>query len=567
MKNDRIFWSLLGIVAAATLWYALRAERFCMAPFREAQTAISVRYMVEGEGNMATYVTPVLGVPWRVPMECGVFHAVVASLGHVENEDVLGRVVSVIFYLGCAWLVWWIARELRAPNEIALWMGAIFLFAPVHLAFGAAYLIEAFALFFALLHLAAGMAWLRTRANTHLVVSLLAGVVAALSKSTTWATAGFTLGSLAAWEALRHWPTSREKALRVLLPIGAVLAVALVVGLLWVRYSDEVKLQSPATATLASARMKAWNYGTWAQKLSPTLWAGMLAKEGVLLFGPLLVLLAPLLWALRRTAQSVAMPVLIMVGAFLVSMLVFTNLHYRHQYYGFANGVYAVLAAGLLLGVLPAGRLRRLLWYGLPVSCLVTSALFVWHHRALRFAVEDRIVHVLGQMPPNSPFVVAGLDWSPYIPYYARQRAWFVTLRSDSPEFERALELNRGVGYRAVIWQGVEADPMGQRLCREFLPERGKPHEIWPGVWLAVPKELSGLGAQMEARTDPALNALTRVRTLVPSEKAGALQYVEFKPANLWRANESVFRVVLRRGLDVLFFDSAEGILWRFSKS
>lgn len=289
----------VGLAGACALIVGLLVcapAQFYMAPFREAQTAISVRAIVEDGSGAVTYATPVLGAPWRIPLEYGLFQAVAAQVRPwFALEDQAGRFVSACCLLLCGWLVYALAREFQLRRDAAGWTAMLFLLTPVHLAYGTAYLIESMALGFALLHAWLGLSWLRTGGWLHLVGTTVVGVLAALIKGTTWALAAALL-ILAAVISVSKGGAKR----RALVLAGAV-GVALCAGLLWLRYSDGIQEFNPLASGLISANLSAWNYGTPAERLSATVWSVILAKEFFLLFGPAALLLPWLAWRAAGT--------------------------------------------------------------------------------------------------------------------------------------------------------------------------------------------------------------------------------------------------------------------------
>ena len=67
--------------------------------FRQTQTAISVFYLLKGSPWLA-YETPVLGVPWSIPMEFPLYQGIVAILVKLLQTpiDQTGRFVSAFFF-------------------------------------------------------------------------------------------------------------------------------------------------------------------------------------------------------------------------------------------------------------------------------------------------------------------------------------------------------------------------------------------------------------------------------------------------------------------------------------
>ena len=119
----RLKWSLSGMEAALLVLLLLglaQATYYLLAGlnnpvfdrfgFRQAQTAISVYWMVQG-GPLLEYETPVLGSPWPIPFELPFYQWVVVALAKTGlSIDAAGRIVNFGFFLACLCVVWWIFR-------------------------------------------------------------------------------------------------------------------------------------------------------------------------------------------------------------------------------------------------------------------------------------------------------------------------------------------------------------------------------------------------------------------------------------------------------------------------
>lgn len=547
--------------------WLLPAERFYMAPFRETQTAISARSIRTDGAAIMTYETPVLGAPWQIPFEFGLFQAITAAVPEwLCREDAAGRAVSAVFLLLCGGAVWLLSRELGLDKDVTCWAAGVFLLAPVHLAYGTAYMIESCALWFALLHIWGAARWLRTGSLLALLLCASAGVVAALVKGTTWVPAACMLIGLSLLAM-----TSRQQAVGNAGPwrhinLALAVLVALIAGITWLAYSDRVKSLNPLAAGIISGNIQAWNYGTLAQKLSPVVWAVIIGKELLLLFGPIVILAGAFVTRRFRPVlvdRRQGWLLVLLLAAFFSGPAVFTNLHLRHQYYLWANGIYLILAAGVLLSALPAGRLRTVFLWGVPISCALTAVSFIGLQRSLVNVREERLIAVLAGLPPRQPVAFAGFDWSPYVPYYAQRKAMFLPAARDRAAINQALELNRSLSYVAVVWNGPRNDETAIILRAGLLSHVGEPMEVWPGVWMVVRDGVKWTAPQ----ADPSVVRLQKLQQIVPADSAkpNGVIFLQVRPGALWRSGEAFLRCGLRRGGDLFFFDSHDFRLWRYS--
>ncbi len=97
-------WYCLLLLLAATAAAYLMAHRWNASlidrhSFRQTQTAISVRSMLDG-GPWLAYETPVLGRPWSIPFEFPTYQWLVALtvLATHLPLDQAGRVVGVVSF-------------------------------------------------------------------------------------------------------------------------------------------------------------------------------------------------------------------------------------------------------------------------------------------------------------------------------------------------------------------------------------------------------------------------------------------------------------------------------------
>src|SRR5260221_13530930 len=100
-EDAAALWYCLLLLLAATAAAYLMAYRWNASlidrhSFRQTQTAISVRSMLDG-GPLLAYETPVLGRPWSIPFEFPTYQWLVALtvLATRLPLDQAGRVVSV----------------------------------------------------------------------------------------------------------------------------------------------------------------------------------------------------------------------------------------------------------------------------------------------------------------------------------------------------------------------------------------------------------------------------------------------------------------------------------------
>ncbi len=330
---------------------------------------------------------------------------------------------------------------------------SLFLVSPLYLFWSRTFLIESTALFLSLSFLALVMAF-SDRPRIHLLVSgSVLGSVAGMVKVTTlaafWGMAVAIVG-LALWQARsRRSPLSPALGkLGATFPaiVGFIL-IPVIATALWTNFADNLKLLNPLAGNLTAAASREWNFGWFGQRTSSELWRDTIwNRVAPDLLGTRLMILAPLALlplAGRRRREVVGSLIL-----FLAVMLVFTNLHIRHNYYQYANGLFALAAVGFtILGLLEQGGTRRAVGIGL-LTLSIGCSIVGYQRRFLPYADTDRAgpsdvaAAVRSTTGPDDVILVYGRDWSSEIPYLSRRRALMVPnwVSAGDPRLLAALE-------------------------------------------------------------------------------------------------------------------------------
>ncbi|MBO9834292.1 ArnT family glycosyltransferase [Xanthomonas phaseoli] len=404
--------------------------------FRQTQTALSIDWMLRG-GPFLSYLTPVLGAPWSIPFELPLFQWLAASLSKVTgmSADNSGRVLSTLFHVGCIWMSYRITLVLRPDRVLALCIAGAFAVSPLAQLWGRSVMMESTAVFFGLVFVwAMARLYVQPRA-WHGGLAVVAAVLAALIKITTFfGFAVFTVLALA-WVALHEhgwrprWLVGHWK----LLGWGAVAAgSALVALLLWLQHADALKAQSLLGQQVTSASLSGFNYGTLQQRLDPAIWWGTIFKKRFA--GPvgsnwvfLIILIAGL------SIRQIRAAVVLLLLAYLAPMLAFTNLQVVHPYYQFAQVVFATSIVGLVLWwVVQRGQAVGKPGRGVALAvflCLLSlGSGLVSSLKNMKEAREptpiSQIAEQIRAATPEQGVVVAfGDDWSSEMPYRSGCRA------------------------------------------------------------------------------------------------------------------------------------------------
>ena len=440
-------------------------ERLAGQEFRQAQTALSAQFIQREHNFSPAYPTPVLGAPWSIPMEFPLYQWTAVVLSNTTGLPLVqaGRTVTLgCFYLTLAALYLLLGRLGLPPPRRLLALGLV-LACPLYLLYARAFLIESMALMLSLWFLAAFLETMATRRTGWLVAANLLGVAAATVKVTTFMVyllpAALWGGGLL-WQARpragqswrEFWDTAAHGV------VGCALA-PLLAAAGWVQFSDQVKALNPGAGFLNSVAMIHFNFGTWAQRGSAEFWRTVaghwrdaLQPSAFTVGTVLLGLVGPGRW--RGAIAG-------LLGLFLASQLMFSNLYFEHQYYFYANGILLILAAGVAVGALldhaPRGRwLRAAPW--LLAAAMAGIQLQAYHRdflplQQLTVAGGEHTQLLRTLTDPEDVIVVVGDDWSSIIPYYTGRRALMITnaQEGDQAYLARAFAALRGRRVGALI--------------------------------------------------------------------------------------------------------------------
>jgi len=558
--------ALIAVLYLYSLFGA--SDRFTMTPFRESQTAITAHYMATEESPFLAYHVPVKGEPWALPMEFPFFQWITAQVGGTDSDALrwAGRLLSLASWLGCLGFAYLLAR--RAPVHAAdrRWFIVLLTAAPIYVAYSVSFLIETFVLMFALGYLWAFLRGRESRPWSFTALAIGFGVLASLGKPTTWAPfAGVIILALFI-DVFGHFRA--KKPLAKLLPIlgqsGLLVGIPLVAGLVWVHFGDAVKMEAPLTRELTSERLSVWNYGSLAQKMSPAVWAVIFGKQWILLLGMGACLLPVVgILAFRRSLQAIKhaqwlrpLWCLLTFAGYLSAPIVFTNLHFRHDYYMLANGFFLIAFFVLCLSSLrSSGNSTR--WismvYGLTLaSMLVAGGGYLALKKSFAEPQEEALIAALKELP-EGPVVFSGFGWSSKMPYELERRALMLSFDSaEAPQYEEVVGLNRKLPWVAIAIANESLDGFARNLSEDLGGGFDHEVEVWPGL-----KVMSRVPFPDETGAMERPPLLQKVDTKLLDSEAGERGVIYLHtPLTPKDSGNGLFELMLRRGEDLFYIDS-----------
>jgi len=469
----------LGIIIiffAVFIHASIIATKFSNQPlleehgFRQTQTALSAYWIIQ-EGWKLAYQTPVLGYPWSLPFEFPVYQLFVAFISTIFNFplDATGRLTSFFFLILCAIPLFSITKKLELSKKLP-WIICILLWSsPLYLLWGRSFLIETMALFFSLMAISYMIDFCADHINWRSVLKFTFwATLGMLQKSTTMVPILFLLGLV----ILIHYVKSNgffhlswNKTLKLIIAF----LIPLILGFIWVRYSDQIKALNPIGIFISSKELSTWNFGTLQQRIDPQFYKDIFyerifVENAGSLLGIFIILVSLFIKGSKKFFLSISL------ALFVFPIMVFSNLHFVHNYYQtscaiFLFGALAYSVIEISKKTKDADRTTNIILLLLIFS---NYAFFARGNLQIINKKIDRnnsrtimISEIIDKYtPPKSAIAVFGNDWSSEFAYYSHRKSisvphWFID--TDRIYLEPTKYLG-GLELGAIVFCGYE-DP------------------------------------------------------------------------------------------------------------
>jgi hypothetical protein len=424
--------------------------------FRQTQTAISVFYLLKGSPWLA-YETPVLGLPWSIPMEFPLYQGIVGALVKFFQTpiDQTGRFVSAFFFYLSLIPIYVILSYLQVARAFRWLFLSLFLASPLYLFWARTFMIESTALFFSLAYIACIVVYFRQRLLIFALLSCIFGVAAGLTKATTLV--GFLIlafiGTGANWLKKE---SQRSFVQDFLIPLVAFFMIPYLVTKMWINFADAQKLLNPMTADfLTSQALRDWNFGTIAQKLSWSGWRNYLTRTLKDVFGGTTISLIIMLIIPFFTKRKLV--IFGFISLFIITVSIFTNLHFVHNYYPYANAVFLLVASGFtIMGLIERQRTiwQYVGWFFLVLILLSQLQFYrlLWYPKTKYYSTNYLEIAYKVQTLTSSDGVllIYGYQWNPLIPYYSQRRALMFYSQANDEESRNAFQKLLGANDKST---------------------------------------------------------------------------------------------------------------------
>jgi 4-amino-4-deoxy-L-arabinose transferase-like glycosyltransferase len=437
-RSDLFFKILFAVCCMVSAYYTLSFLDIPLLElngYRQTQTALSSYYILK-QGVSLNYWTPAYGLGWSVPLEFPIYHSLVAGVTRLSGLplDMAGRLVSWLFTLACTVPLYFSLKKTGFNTGARYTAIAGFISAPLYIFWSGTFLIESTALFFALCFVYYAIDAVQGQASNAALAKMAWWLSLALLQKITTVLPLLTIVFVIL--AINLIRSSRVRHPAYLLKMALATGLPLLLGYLWIAYSDHIKELNPIGTMLTSQALKTWNFGWLEQRFSTGLWIDvvltrMLVHNGAGLLGITALILG--IWEAGPGQRRNSM-VLLLVAA-LLPLLVFSNLHIVHGYYQFSCTVFLVVAVAVAL-MTAAGGLRTrlpvlycataLVLVCINIYAFVSTDLYGKEHtrtNGLTKELMDVTTAVQQQTSPDQYVAWYGVDWSTDWAYYAQRKS------------------------------------------------------------------------------------------------------------------------------------------------
>jgi hypothetical protein len=309
---------------------------------RYTQTAFGIQSLADHNFNPLAVELPVVGPPWRVPMEFPVFQLLAAVPVRLFGLDVAfaGRLTASVMFCLCALAIYALVIFFTSTSH-ALATLVIFLFTAFGMNWGSQVLIDFTSAGLCLAGLVVVMRGITRRSNTLATLGMVIASLGSLTKVTTALPLVIGLGCLLAWthRAVARW--RRWMLLFASLPMVPVTIWMFVIDATKTtnRFANDFSIRSHLTRGAVFRPLR--------DAIEPAAWSSWAVQSFEPVAGSLVVLTVVLFVALHSSRTRIIG--LMTLVALVAGPLALNGFYLQHEYYLIA--IYPILSAAVGAGL------------------------------------------------------------------------------------------------------------------------------------------------------------------------------------------------------------------------
>jgi hypothetical protein len=336
---------ILSIIYFLTITTIGLSDWFSMHSYRQSQTALTSLFFPI-DGYRLDYTTPMMGYPWKVPMEFPIYQFIISIIVQFLKTDIIitGKVFYILLHVLNNILIVKIFRMIKINDNVCFLTLILLNISPYYLVWTPSFLPDYFGLFLTILATFYLLNYLNVKSRITLAIFIIISILCVLNKITTYIATLLPLSTFFIVHNYRiefyhflqkPWQLKLVK-LRWLFLFG-ILLIVLLIGIQWTTYCDTIKTGNSFSSQWISSKpeMILWNLGTLNQRLNVKWWIEYLSYSMIYnsLFYTTLTIVV--LYSSFKNSR-----ILIGITLFILPPLVFFNLFHEHNYYSIINMIF-----------------------------------------------------------------------------------------------------------------------------------------------------------------------------------------------------------------------------------
>ncbi|MBH83715.1 MAG: hypothetical protein CMP70_03455 [Flavobacteriales bacterium] len=388
--------------------------------YRQTQTALSTMWMSYSD-SWIDFIFPVFGYPWLLPMEYPIFQIISSLISKLEffSIETSGRLLSlVIYYLSLIPIRYILKNKIR--DDLLFYI--FYLTSPLLLYFSSKFLIDGFVFFLSVSVFATFLMLVKNFSIRNVILFVIFCNLCGLQKITGLMAA---LSGCGVYFIFYLISLKDKNSFIEIFKFSFVFLISIILPILWVIYSDEIKNSFYLTSFLTSDALSNWNYGNFNQRLDIYNLAKLFGWRITVLGGIFALFLRLLLFRFNKLEENKIAISCLTCGLF--GPIFFFNLYLVHDYYLISSlafigiGLYLIPnidaprfnnikpSANIFIAITLFFNLTIFSYWYMPKTNDIPSS----HKDMYKIALK-----VKKQVDSDKVILTAGVDWDSTIPFY-----------------------------------------------------------------------------------------------------------------------------------------------------
>lgn len=207
---------------------------------------------------------------------------------------------------------------------------------------------------------------------------------------------------------------------KIFFKIIIIITIFLGIVYFWTLWADFLKEENIyGRYRLTSIKLVSWNFGTLEQKISFKVWSSIFLRNIPEVFGYAWYIVIPAILFFYKKRYIVSSCIILIL--YCIPIFIFTNLHFVHNYYQYANALFLILFISLFY--LYVAKYNKLLSYFLICIHCILCVLYSYNNIYIQDIDKVDIGYKLKEITkPDTAIIVLGTDWSSEVLYYAERK-------------------------------------------------------------------------------------------------------------------------------------------------